>query len=63
MNLETLKHIRKGKKINQTKFSKTLGITQTYLSLLESNKNIPSLPLLEDWCDELGCELRIISKT
>ena len=63
MKLEVLKYIRKGKKINQTKFAEILQVSQTYLSLLEANKSTPSLTLLEDWCNELDCELRIIPKT
>ncbi len=63
MDLKILKEIRKGKKINQTNLAKSAGITQTYLSLIETNKRNPSIELVENICIELDCELRIIPKT
>ena len=63
MKLSALKELRKGKRINQTKFATDLGITQPYLSQIEGGKRIPSLELLEDICEKLDCELRIIPKT
>ena len=63
MNLKILKEIRRGKKINQTNLAKSVGITQTYLSLIETNKRNPSIEMVENICIELDCELRIIPKT
>lgn len=63
MDFNTLKVIRKGKNIRQGDLAKSIGITQTYLSLIESNKRIPSITIIEDICKELDCELRIIPKT
>jgi len=63
MDLKILKEIRKGKKINQTNLAKSIGITQTYLSLIETNKRNPSIEMVENICIELDCELRIIPKT
>lgn len=39
--------IRKQKKLSQEKFSKKVGIDQSYLSLIENNKKKPSTKLLE----------------
>ena len=63
MDLSILKAIRRGKDIRQTDLAKDIGITQTYLSLIETNKRNPSLRLFEDICTQLDCELKIIPKT
>lgn len=63
MDLKILKEIRRGKKINQTNLAKSIGITQTYLSLIETNKRNPSIEMVENICVALDCELRIIPKT
>ncbi|AXH74773.1 MAG: hypothetical protein [Bacteriophage sp.] len=49
MNYGTIiKHIRKDiLNLNQNEFSEKIGITQTYLSLLEGNKKTPSTQVLE----------------
>ena len=63
MDFTTLKTIRKGKRIKQSDLAKSIGITQTYLSLIETNKRSPKFEVIEDICKELDCELRIIPKT
>lgn len=63
MDLSILKVLRKGKKIKQSDLAKSTGISQTYLSQIESNKRVASIPVIEDICNKLDCELRIIPKT
>lgn len=63
MDLSILKVLRKGKKIKQYDLAKLAGISQTYLSQIESNKRIASIPVIENICEQLDCELRIIPKT
>ena len=63
MDFNTLKVIRKGKKIRQGDLAKDIGIAPAYLSLIESNKRTPSITIIEDICNQLDCELRIIPKT
>lgn len=48
MNIgQAIQTIRKGKNLSQKKFSKVVGIDQSYLSLIENNKKKPSTKLLE----------------
>ena len=42
-----LKHLRTATDTSQTKLARELGITPGYLSLVESDKRQPSLPVLE----------------
>lgn len=63
MNLETLKIIRKGKRIKQTDLARTIGISQTYLSQIENSKRNPSFELIVDWCAALDYKLVAIPKT
>lgn len=49
----TLKQLRKKKGINQELLAKRIGVTQTYLSLLESGRKTPSINLLNSLSDEL----------
>ena len=63
MNLETLKIIRKGKRIRQTDLARTIGITQTYISQIENGKRNPSFALVVDWCNALDYKLVAIPKT
>lgn len=60
MDLTVLRELRKGKGIRQTDLAKSVGITQTYLSLIESNKRKASVEVIENLCHELDCELSII---
>ena len=44
---QSIKKVRKLKGFNQGKFSKAIGVTQSYLSLIENDKKKPSLDLLD----------------
>ncbi len=43
-----IKETRKKKNISQGSFAESLGISQTYLSLIEKNKKKPSFDLLDE---------------
>lgn len=60
MDLSIIKVLRKGNGINQTDLARMVGISQEYLSLVESNKRVPGLKLVEDICEVLNCELRFV---
>ena len=62
MDLSILREIRKAKKLKQYEIGKAVGISQEYLSLIERNKRSPSVENLENICNELDLELRIIMK-
>lgn len=51
----TIKNIRKKKGITQTEFASSCGITQTYLSQIESNLKEPNLSTLK----EIGKNLKV----
>ncbi len=56
----TLKQLRKKKGINQELLAKRIGITQTYLSLLESEQKTPSIKLLNSLSKELDVPASIL---
>lgn len=62
MDISILRVIRKGKKIKQSDLAKRAGISQTFLSLVENNKRVASIEVIENLCEQLDCELRIIPK-
>jgi len=49
----TIKQLRKRQGINQQFLADRLGITQTYLSLLESDQKTPSINLITSLSEEL----------
>lgn len=56
----TIKNIRKQKKQTQTEFALACGITQTYLSQIESNQREPNLSTLKLISTELNVPLPIL---
>ena len=62
MDFTILKTLRKSKKIKLIELSKDIGISPAYLSMIEHNKRIPVISIIEDICNQLDCELRIIPK-
>ena len=55
MNIgNALKNIRKGKKLTQKELANRIGISNTYLSEIESNSRRPSLDVLKNISDALG---------
>ena len=63
MNFTILRTLRRSKKIKLIKLSKDIGISPAYLSMIENNKRSPVISIIEDICNKLDCELRIIPKT
>lgn len=57
---QTIKDFRKKKGIKQGEFSKMCEITQTYLSLIESNQKEPNLSLLKTISENLEVPLAIL---
>ena len=61
MDLGTaIKKIRKHKKLTQGELSTMCGITQTYLSQIESNQKSPNLSTLKSISEQLNVPLPII---
>lgn len=61
MNLgSVIKDIRKQKGQTQTEFASACGITQTYLSQIESNTKEPNLSTLKDISAKLDIPLPIL---
>lgn len=63
MDLKILRIHRKAKKLKLKDIAPGLGISSGYLSMIERNLKFPNSQLLEDICEKVDCELRIIPKT
>ena len=57
---ETLKVIRKVNSINQKEMSKIVGVSQSYLSEIESGKKEASKLILEKYSEEFGIPISYI---
>lgn len=57
----TIKQLRKRKGINQQVLADRLGVTQTYLSLIESNQKTPSINLINSISKELSIPPSILA--
>lgn len=55
-----IKNIRKQKGLTQNEFASLCGITQTYLSQIESNSKEPNLSTLREISDNLKIPLPIL---
>lgn len=55
-----IKNIRKQKKLTQNEFASSCGITQTYLSQIESNQKEPNLSTLKNISNSLSIPLPIL---
>ncbi len=55
-----IKNIRKQKKLTQNEFASSCGITQTYLSQIESNLKEPNLSTLKNISNSLSIPLPIL---
>ena len=61
MNLgNTIKSIRKSKGIKQNSLAELCGISQTYLSQIESNQKEPNISTLKTICSNLKISLPIV---
>lgn len=57
---KALKELRKQTVFTQKEFADKLGITQTYLSLLESGKKTPSMDLVQVYSQLMKMPLAVI---
>jgi len=57
----TIKQLRKRKGINQKILAERLGVTQTYLSLIESDQKTPSINLINSISRELSIPPSILA--
>ena len=62
MDYSIIKELRKQRRIKQYEIASKCGITQSYYSLIEQGLKNPSVKVLENICNELDLELRMISK-
>ncbi len=60
MNYGVLREVRRSRRIKQYELADRVGISQSYLSLIEQGKSNPSIEILERMCVLLGLELRIL---
>lgn len=61
MNIgEAIYTVRKKKKLSQKQFSQLIEIDQSYLSLIENNKKLPSLKILERISQETHTPIPIL---
>ncbi len=59
---ETIRRIRKNRKISQMELSKLMGISQAFYSQVESGKKEMSLPTFFDLLHQLDCKFMIIDE-
>lgn len=57
---KSIKQLRKQKNYNQKQFCEIVEITQSYLSLIESNKKKPSLEVLEKIASKLETPFAVL---
>lgn len=61
MNIgQSVKLLRKNRNHTQGEFCKVIGITQSYLSLIEGGKKKPSLEVLQKVSENLGIPLPVL---
>lgn len=60
--LDKIREVRKKKKISTTRLAKKLGISQGYLSNIESGKNRCPLPLFLKICTVLKIDIVLVSE-
>ena len=53
----TLVEARSKRGVSQYRLAKDSGISQPYLSRIESGERTPSIPMLARLCKTLGCKL------
>lgn len=63
MDFTILRIHRRAKGLKLKDIAPGLGISSGYLSMIERNLKNPNTTLLENICEILDCELRIIPKT
>jgi transcriptional regulator with XRE-family HTH domain len=61
MNIgESIRILRKRESMNQEEFASSVGITQSYLSLIEKGHKKPSLEVLQQMADILNVPLPVL---
>jgi transcriptional regulator with XRE-family HTH domain len=55
-----VKTVRRSQKFNQKQFAEKVGITQSYLSLIESNKKTPSTEVLQQIAEAVEVSLPVL---
>lgn len=61
MNIgQAIKTLRKNELMNQEEFASSVGITQSYLSLIEKGHKKPSLEVLQQMADILNTPLPVL---
>ena len=61
MNIgQAIKTLRKNEGMNQEEFAASVGITQSYLSLIEKEHKKPSLEVLQQMADILNTPLAVL---
>jgi len=61
MNIgQAIRKLRKNELMNQEQFASSVGITQSYLSLIEKGHKKPSLEVLEQMADILNTPLPVL---
>ncbi len=58
---DTIKKMRKKNGMTQEDLSKVSGVTQTYISQIESGRRKPTLKILELLCDSINVPFPIIA--
>jgi len=58
-SINKLRATRLKRRISQTEFAETLGVSRVYLNSLEFGKKKPSFKLLNKWAKELGLVIKL----
>lgn len=54
---ENIKRIRKERKISQVELSQMIGVTQSFVSKMESDARLPNLVVSKQLAKVLNCEI------
>lgn len=57
---EKIRSIRKNMKISQGDFADTLGVTQSYISKIESGLTTPNVSFLKSFREKFGADINTI---
>lgn len=61
MNIgNAIKTIRKKEKLKQKEYAKRIGITQTYLSLIENGYRVPSMDVINGIANDLSIPVALL---
>lgn len=57
---DNIRNMRQAAKLSQEELAKTLGVHQTYVSMLERGLNVPSIEILERMADVFDCSVDLL---